>query len=154
MKRRLRGITKLNECIQRFVGEWYLDSQIDTDFAYDPVSDTVFWTLVVSEQNDKDFHDFFYSLGCKVEADVFILSILHEIGHSQTLRYLSDEEYNYSQDRKAEKLSNYEYFNLPDEIEATKWAVNYLNENADKVEAFWNELQPLIMEFYKRNHIL
>lgn len=155
MRRRLRGIAEINNYIDNYVSEWGLTSQLDTDFAYDPVEDIVYWSVVVSEKNSEDFKEFFESLGCVVKADVFIYSLFHEIGHSQTLEYVSEEDYNYSWDRKADpEITNYEYFRLPNEIVATQWAVDYINNNAEEIEEFWNGLQPLLMKFYNKNHIL
>lgn len=154
-RRRLRGIAEINKYIESYVSKWDLYASIDTDFAYDPTIDTIFWTVLVSEENDKAFQDFFEKLGCDVKTDVFVYSIFHEIGHSQTIDLVSDEDYNYSQDRKADPdITNDEYFNLPDEIIASEWAVDYINNNIDEVENFWNGLIPLLMKFYKRNHIL
>ena len=153
--RKLRGIAEINDYIESYLAKWDLYACIDTDFAYDPTIDTVFWSVVVSEENDKAFKEFFKKLGCNVETDVFVYSIFHEIGHSQTLEILSDMDYNYSQDRKADpNISNEEYFNLPDEIIASQWAVEYINNNIDEVKTFWSGLQVLLKKFYKRNHIL
>ena len=155
MRRRLRGIAEINNYINDYVSEWGLSSQLDTDFAYDPVEDIVYWSVVVSEKNSEEFKEFFESLGCVVKADVFIYSLFHEIGHSQTLESVSEEDYNYSWDRKADpEITNYEYFRLPNEIVATQWAVDYINSNAEEIEEFWNGLQPLLMKFYNKNHIL
>ena len=153
--KRLRGVKEINDCIEKYIKKWHLKARLSTDFCYFPSKRVVCWTLLVSEKNDKDFSNFFESLGCKVKADIFIYSLLHEIGHSQTLFLLSDEEYNYSHDRADDKtITNEEYFNLPNEIIATKWAVEYLNDHAEEVNNFWSELQPKILKFYAKNHIL
>ena len=44
--------------------------------------------------------------------------------------------------------ANYEYFNMPDEVAATNWAIDYIRNNTEKVAEFWNELQPAIMRCY------
>ena len=46
------------------------------------------------------------------------------------------------------------YFDLPDEYEATMWAINYMRNNVEKVAKFWNELQAAIMSFYKLNKVV
>ena len=155
MKKRLKGIDKINKYIEGYINKWDLYAHIDTDFMYDPTEDTVYWTLVVSEKHDRAFQEFFESLGCDIKTDVFVYSIFHEIGHSQTLEKISDEDYNYSHDRKADpNITDEEYFRLPDEIIASKWAVDYINNNIDEVRDFWNGLKPLIMKFYQRNHVI
>lgn len=150
---KLKAVKPINNCLNKFMREWGLTAEIGTDFAYLYEKQVVVWTPIVSAQNDLDFQNFFESLGCNVKCDVFLYSILHEIGHSQTLDLVNEEDYAYSLDRKAEPISNYEYFRLPDEIIATQWAVDFLNENTEKVRVFWEEFVPLMMNFYKKNNI-
>lgn len=153
---RLKGVRPINKCIAKYIKKWDLKvGGLDLSFSYLPTKKEVYWTPIVCEKADKEFADFFESLGCEVKADVFIYSLLHEIGHSQTLDEVSDEDYYYSHDRKAdEEITNTEYFNLPVEIVATQWAVDYLNTHTEEVAEFWKKLQPRIMNFYAKNHIL
>ena len=150
---KLKAIKPVNNCLNKFMREWGLTAEIGTDFAYLYEKRVVVWTPIVASQNDIDFQNFFESLGCNVKCDVFLYSILHEIGHSQTLDDVDDEDYAYSLDRKAQPISNYEYFKLPDEIAATQWAVDFLNNNTEKVRLFWEEFVPKMMNFYKKNNI-
>ena len=36
---------------------------------------------------------------------------------------------------------------------ATRWAIDYITKNAEKVVMFWTELQKAILNFYKVNNI-
>ena len=36
---------------------------------------------------------------------------------------------------------------------ATKWAVDYIYNNTNIVKAFWEELQPHILQFYRDNNV-
>ena len=36
---------------------------------------------------------------------------------------------------------------------ATRWAIDYITKNAEKVAIFWTELQKAILNFYKVNNI-
>lgn len=153
MKKRLKGVKALTKCLDKFLAKWDLTSQFGTDFAYLYYKRIVVWTLAVTQQNDIDFQNFFESLGCNVKCDVFLYSLLHEIGHSQTLDDINEEDYAYALDRKAEPLTNAEYFRLPDEIAATQWAVDFLNEHTEEVREFWEEFVPLVMKFYEINNI-
>lgn len=151
---RLKGVRAINKCIEKFMKEWGLKAEMATDFSFAHESRTVTWSPIVSVKNDLEFSQFFESLGCKVKCDVFLYSLLHEIGHYHTLDSVSDEDYEYSFKRKNDtSITNSEYFILPVEIVATKWAVDYLNNNVEKVRAFWEELVPLLMNFYRINNI-
>ena len=107
--------------------------------------------------------------GFKVESDVMeiIMSILHECGHANANEEIEGAIFDFCQNEKmtlnvntlgainlgdeplARKFS-FQYFNLPDEIMATQWAVNYAEnhpkEIAKMVEVFtelvnkWREL--------------
>ena len=151
---KLKGVKPINKCLNKFLAEWGLTAVMGTDFAYLYKRNVVVWTPVVSVKNDTDFQNFFESLGCIVKCDVFLYSILHEIGHSQTFDDLSEADYAYSLDRKSQEISNDEYFRLPDELAATMWAVDFLNNNVDKVRVWWEELQPLFYDFYQKNGVL
>ena len=45
------------------------------------------------------------------------------------------------------------YFDLPDEYEATMWAIEYIRKNSEKVTTLWKKLQKAIIKFYKINRI-
>ena len=67
-----------------------------------------------------------------------IISILHEVGHFQTFNTLEFEERNekeilltnlYEMDLIDFEELNFAYWNLTNEINATKWAIEYYNKN-------------------------
>lgn len=152
----LKGIKAIKDCVEVFFSDnnWDLNSRMAPDFCYLHDSNTVCWTLVASKLRCDEFAEFFEQMGCAVKADIFIYSLLHEVGHAFTIEELSDMDWNYSQDRKASgELSMEEYLRLPDELAATRWAVEYLNTHIDLVERFYRELQTAIMNMYKLNHI-
>ena len=118
-----------------------------------------FW-CVISENHinipvkDYDFEANLYANFLKekfnVDYNVFVISILHEIGHLKThnlqleaetqLLYLALKE-NYSEDKIEEY--NYSYFNLPAELKATKWAIEFYKSNFEFCENFVKKLKEL-----------
>ena len=152
-RKRLKNYNELNECIEAFVSKWDLYAKFSNQFAFLNDTDTVLWTLATGKTSAEKFAKFFEDCGCNVKADIFLYSILHEIGHSQTMEQISEMDWNYSQDMKQTELTDEEYFNLPDEIAATKWAVDYLNNNTEDVKAFWDTFVPLLMKFYMKNKV-
>lgn len=69
----------------------------------------------------------------------FLFSLLHEVGHHFTLGQLSEEELNYetfcrevlSLSEDSPREVNEAYFNLPAEILATKWALEFMLNNME-----------------------
>jgi hypothetical protein len=49
------------------------------------------------------------------------------------------------------RVLEYQYFNLPDEIMATQWAVNYAKKYPTRVQRMWEDIQDALTEFYKAN---
>lgn len=71
-------------------------------------------------------------------------TILHEVGHAETMRFFTENElkaYALRKQKISEQLtlenliqSNYTYWSLPVEDMANKWAINYANAFPQKVE--------------------
>jgi len=159
----LKGIEKLNE----FVGQWLYQNDFDvqvelsTDFSCDTITDTIYYALCVPQAHDTMFEKVFEEVGLEYECDNFLLSFFHELGHIETECELTDEEIEISETKKAlmEEKTNlsdndyWEYYHLPDEILATTWATNFINENPNLIENFWCSFQKLVKDFYKENGI-
>jgi hypothetical protein len=54
-------------------------------------------------------------------------------------------------DSEQSKALEWQYFNLPDEIMATQWAVNYAKEHPRKIKKMIERLRVSLMEFYMAN---
>ena len=105
----------------------------------------------------EDFLNSVLRLEPEVEADVFLWSLLHEVGHHETYDEISDEENDYCDDTKKKieegELPNELYYDMIDERLATEWAVEYANTHKEELKAFWEKLQPAIMDFYRLNKV-
>lgn len=97
-----------------------------------------------------------------------LMGLLHELGHHET----DDDISEYIQDMCSEEIERIEkemelvtteeeerrldlqYFNLPTEIMATYWAVDFIKNNPDLIR-YWNRLTITAMkQFYKVNNII
>ena len=166
--KKLKGIKKLNKAISKelkpfgipcaFMGteyQWYIDT------------DKIEFKITENEIGDQLFVDFIKDyFGYDVEYS-FIISLLHEVGHSFTYNNLDDEEINFCDDEKEridkemEKAKTYEdvkelmyqYFTLPDEIVATEWAVNFAENNPQLIEKMWRKCYNALGKFYEDNDL-
>lgn len=77
------------------------------------------------------------------QANMNIISLLHEIGHFQTFNLEEWQDRNkqvnelqnlYCEDKIDMIELNYKYFDLPNEYKATKWAFEYYKANKSKCE--------------------
>ena len=91
------------------------------------------------------YKKFCYKKGLKYNVNDYVICLLHEVGHDQTILFLN--EFLYWIDMKLaillESIECYNYllhwivcqiyFRLPCEIIATKWMINFINNNLSAV---------------------
>ena len=81
----------------------------------------------------------------QIKLNVFVWSLLHELGHCMTWDNFDDEEYERIYKKKARiwgTKATLPYYRLPDEMAATKWAVEYANTHKAEIKEFWEKLLP------------
>lgn len=130
---------------------------LDTDFYYYPESDHIGYALVVSERTAKLFPEFAKANGLQYETPIFILCLLHEIGHYYTIGLFSDDEI-CDFDEQKEKLGDNDndfitYFSIPHEFEATMWAINFINTHPSQIKLLDLSLAQAFEEFKTVNGI-
>jgi hypothetical protein len=94
----------------------------------------------------------------------FVLSLLHEIGHHKANDEIEGAIYDFciaEKERISEEMQTanadqsraleWQYFNLPDEIMATQWAVNYAKKHPKKIQNMWERMKANILAFYAEN---
>ena len=164
----IKGANKLENTINKFLAPFELTSCLSSDFSYEFAKDRVNFSLTVTDRSSKYFQDFIHSIWKDVAIDTFLISLLHEVGHAETWDDLEDEDIAYSDDMKVfiqEELAAgvtearrkelyFEYFNLPDEIAATTWAIEYIKENAAEIALDWVIISKAIIEFFEANEIV
>lgn len=155
----MKGLSKITKILNDFVRT--IDEELfvkeDSNFAYYPSSNKITYSLVVSEKGDANFMKSVEFFNPKVKCDIFLWSILHEIGHHETIDELSDADLRNSEFIKflvaGGTIPEERYYECPDERAATGWAVQYAESHTAILAEFWKELQKAIMRFYKLNHI-
>ena len=85
-----------------------------------------------------------------ISPNLYIISILHEIGHLQTeTQELSDEramiyatlEWQYENKMINEEQYNKQYFEIPAERLATEWAIDYYKNNSKTINKLIKDLK-------------
>jgi hypothetical protein len=64
---------------------------------------------------------------------------------------LIDEEMQSAETREDARRIEWKYFNLPDEILATAWAVNYARKHPKKCAKMWRKCEKALHKFYAKN---
>ncbi len=154
----LNGEERINKILNKYLEKFDLTATLDTEFAYYYSKNIVTYSFFVLEKYDTMFKKVCDKIAKNnMNADIFLLSLFHEIGHAETIEDLSDEEI-YSSTVVKEKVSEgaideKEYFYAPDEYIATQWGVKYIQEHDKEIADLWAELQPAILQFYADNDI-
>lgn len=121
----------LTQAIKKFVqsfNEEY-DVCMGTDFYVVTVTNTIVYTIAMSEKSGQAFYNNFVSRFPKCgQLSIFTLSLLHELGH---LEMEWDEEDDI--DLRNIITTDEEYFNLHNERIATDWAGEYATEHLDEM---------------------
>lgn len=159
----LKGIDVIDSAINK----WLADNEFDCiatmgpEFAYYHSDSLIHYALWFDKETEPWFVEVMDECGLNYNCDSFILGFFHELGHNMTMDFLDDEDYEYSlaeitriEDEGADgREDNMTYFHLPLEIEATQWAVDYINNHSDKVAEFWDAVKDCIHNFYKINMV-
>ena len=159
----VKGLELFNKVVDKFVSKWDCSARVGTEFAYFYLTNEISWSLLVTEDADKYFQSFLNENFSDITADTFIWSLLHEVGHHETIDDWTpeeQEEFDAKKDfieelykAKQDKKISYLYFSLPDEYAATCWAADYIRENPEEIEALLEELKEVAKVFYKLNEV-
>ena len=162
---KVKGAKKLNETVTKQLKPFGIKKAVcANEYAYYFDKDMVTFKLTENTFEDKLFKKFIEKrFGYKVKYP-FIISLLHEVGHSVNNEEIVDSLYEFciaekkrieeemqTADAKRSKELEYEYFNLPDEIMATAWAVDFAKNNPKKVEKMWKKCEKGFHKFYAKN---
>lgn len=159
---RIKGIRKLESKVNKFLAPFGLKSVFGLDFAYLTENEVVQFPVFMTERVDNIFAEWLKDTFNFDVPNMFIFSLLHEVGHHYTIDDFDDKDFEKDEKRKAKISENLEkdykkysrkYFALPIEYSANEWAVNYFIENEAEVLKKGKELQKAFYHFYKRNHL-
>lgn len=159
------NFNKLVEMVDEFLEPFGLDSDFDADFCYDTEEERVYFSIMVTERSDRLFKKYIKDTFNFNVPSIFMMSLLHEVGHAETLDTLSRAQIDadhYVKDILDEVLENtptnnpdYEdiytqYFDLTIEKVATQWAVDYYKANRKRCDDFYSIFENALVEEYKR----
>lgn len=154
---KIKGLKQIEKHVYKFTAQFGCSSSLGTDFCYYPLRRHIEYALFIKEDADKYFLESVERLNPNVTMDIFLWSLLHEIGHHETDNLITDDDENIIADTKrlieAKRIDCREYYNCKDERYATLWAVTYANHHVEELSDFWNTMQKLIFKFYKKNKI-
>ena len=163
---KVKGLRKLNKVISAEVAPFGISKAFydTTGYTYYPDSEKIGYQITEGEP-DEFLNDFIKErFGYTVE-NQFIISLLHEIGHHKNNDDIDGDVYEfcisekerisnelaYAKNKKERRKLNYQYFNLPDEIMATSWAVAYAKKHPRKIKKMWKNCEKGLHDFYRIN---
>ena len=158
---RIKGIKKLNAHMNKFLSPFGLKCTFGSDFAYWTESELIQYTIFLHQDSDIYFSDFIKKEFNFSVSDIFLVSLLHEVGHYYTIDDFEEDELlndelikdDLSNDQQiTEKERNFRYFSLPVEYAATEWAINFLKDNPN-IYHQWGIMLEHFRHFYKKNNI-
>lgn len=159
------GKRKLNNAVTRALcGFGISKARLSDCYSYVFEDESITYKITENNVEDEMFKDFIRERFDYEVTNPFMMSILHEVGHHKANEEIYDAIYDFCMSEK-ERISRemqtanaartrvleYQYFNLPDEIMATQWAVNYAKKYPTRVQRMWEDIQNALTEFYKAN---
>ena len=163
---KVKGIRKLNKAIGTQLKPFgIIGAELSNTYAYIRGEDRVTYKLTEGTIEDKWFIEFIKERFNYIARYPFIMSLLHEVGHHKTDDDITDNVYVFCEKEKKRinkamtraktlktcKKLEYQYFNLPDEIMATAWAVEYAKKHPQEIENMWNKSREALIKFYEQN---
>ena len=165
---KVKGTKALNKAVSAELAPFGISKAICTD-EYSYLFDKEMVTFKLTEGTTEDlwFTEFIKE---RFNYDVrypFVISLLHEVGHHKANDEIDGAIYDFCMaekerisaemeeaDADRSKALEWQYFNLPDEIMATQWAVAYTKAHPKKVKKMWLKMQSALMDFYKKKGVL
>lgn len=164
---KIKGTKELNKAISAELAPFGISKAVCADeYSYLFTDESVTFKLTVGTTEDLWFSEFIKErFGYEVRYP-FVMSLLHECGHHNANDEIDGAIYDFcmaekerifaemeTADAERSKVLEWQYFNLPDEIMATQWAVAYAKKHPRIVEKMWAEMAVALMEFYRVNGV-
>jgi hypothetical protein len=147
--------------------------QIGPTYCYRYPQAIVEFKVTEDEIEDKLYNEFVLErFNLDVSKFSYLFALLHEVGHHKTLPFVWGEwdnlnlTYDFCQ-REKERIETemvdatedeikdleWQYFNLPDEIMATMWAVNFVKKHPKRAKKMMKEINKNYQDFYRKNNV-
>jgi hypothetical protein len=164
----IKGKRILNKAISAELAPFGISRCVlGTEYSYSFEQNDIIFKLELAYE-DELFSDFMRERFDYDDTGIeFLISLLHEVGHSkaneeiegsiyefcEAEKYRISEAMNKATTKEEVKKLEFEYFNLPDEIMATAWAVNYAKQHPLEIQIMWAVMREAILNFYKANGV-
>ena len=154
----MKGLKELTAVVNNFTQQFDCVAEISDTFWVDVATNTVYFSLFYEKREEEEFMSTVYRCNPKVEMNIFLWSLLHEIFHVETYDDLTEEELLYCVDVKENiqrgLVNPLEYYDLPIERMATEAAVKWANTHINELAEFWTQFLDATMRFYQLNGIV
>lgn len=162
---KVKGVKKLNKVVSAQLKPFGISkARLGKEYSYIFSNDSVTFTIK-EDLGDELFKEFVLERFNYTIDNNFIFSLLHEVGHHKTdddinqrvydfcmkEKELIDKEMQSAETREDARRIEWKYFNLPDEILATAWAVNYARKHPKKCAKMWRKCEKALHRFYAKN---
>ena len=165
---KVKGTKALNKAISTELVPFGISKAVCSDeYAYHFDDEHITFKLTEGTTEDLWFTEFIKERFNYEVRYPFVMSLLHEVGHHKANDEIDGMIYDFcmtekerisaemeTADAEKSKVLEWQYYNLPDEIMATQWAVAYAKKHPKKVKKMWAKMQSALMEFYKKNGVL
>ena len=163
----LKGVKALDKVFTAMLKGFGISrATMGTSYAYWWQTEEITYQVVHGIE-DNWFDEFVYQR-FHLKIHPMVLSLLHEVGHHYTLDdvegslndFCESEKERITKDmarvksERAKKRIEWEYFNLPDEIIATHWAVAYARKHPFQVKRMTKVCEKAMKKFYKVNNVV
>lgn len=152
--------SSLTKTVDRFVSRFGCTAEPGLEFLYYD-DNTIQYSILITDEFNESFKEFADSLGFPKDIEIFVLSILHELGHSQTIDFVP--KYIRITDHIIKKIYSllikihykwidklaYKYYNLYVERIATEWAVEYARKHRRSLLEFQKETAKQLNTIYE-----
>ena len=165
---KLKGKKKLNKTISAQLAPFGISkARLSNTFAYHFDNCKVDFKITFGIE-DAYFSEFIKErFGYDDNGNEFIISLLHEVGHHKANEEIEGLLLDFCESEKNRiettmqtttieeeiKKLEWEYFNLPDEIMATAWAVKYAKVHPLEVQILTKIVEEALANFYKANEV-
>lgn len=134
-------LKEINSIINEFTMKFGCKAFLDREFFYYPAIEGIGYCFDFGKASkpNKMFMASVKRQKPKAKLNIFTWCLLHELGHHATEDNFDEEEMariNKKRRRVNKTQAHHPYYNLPDELAATTWAVQYVNAHREEVTEF------------------
>jgi len=155
----LANMVELLDFCTDFINEIddFEDVQLDTDFQCYPETNEIFISILASQNSVEEFMETLLERTYITGISEFTWSLLHEVGHCETWRFLGKRTHSHCRNQKKKirkgKMPTITYYALTDEKIATNWAIRFVENNFEMVKAFDEKAIELLKKVFIENRI-